>query len=278
MLEKLNSAIKEQMMKKFLLTVLSVLITSLVGHAADNIIRLGADEWAPYNITPNTHCKNESKLLCEGYMVDIARAVFEKKGYSVEYYVMPWKRAIEETKRGRFAGLIGADKEDGKGFIFPREEMSINKLAFYVGKDSQWHYQGPDSLKTVRLGVIDGYGYRKWLREYINENSGNPNRVQQISGNTPMETNIKKLVNNRIDVIVDSEATIRYVANNMGYLDKIKPAGYGTLAKNIYIVFSHADPNGQSYAEQLSAGIEEMRKSGELEKVLGRYGLNDWKQ
>lgn len=265
-------------MNKTLTIFFILFLFSLHAHSYTKTIKLAADEWAPYNITPNTHCEEDTSRLCEGYMVDIARAIFEKNGYKLEYHILPWKRAISETMKGKYHGLVGADIHDGEGFIFPKSEMSINRLAFYVHRNSQWVFQNQNSLQTVSLGVIQGYGYRKWLKQYINENNGNISKIQQVTGNNPMQTNLKKLIHKRIDAIVDSEATIRYVAKQMGYLNKIKPAGYGIIAKNIYIVFSPADPNAHQYAKMLSDGIEELRQSGELVKIMSYYGLKDWKQ
>ena len=63
-------------------------------------IVLVADEWPPYNSRPNAPK--------EGYLVDIARAVFESRGITVSYRLTPWKRAIELTRNGKFNAVIGA--------------------------------------------------------------------------------------------------------------------------------------------------------------------------
>ncbi|MCK5782825.1 MAG: transporter substrate-binding domain-containing protein [Desulfobacterales bacterium] len=263
---------------KYCFFTLSIfLIVSTFASAAT--IKLVADEWPPYNTKPKTYCKNtDTKKLCEGYMVDIAREVFEKHGYTVEYYIMPWKRAMQEVMNGNLQGLIGADYNDGKGFVFPETEMAINTLSFYVKKGNPWRFDGESSMKQVSLGTIKGYGYREWLYNYIQNHKEDYNLVQEVTGNAALKTNLKKLVHGRVDVIVDSEATIRYEAMQMGYLGEIEPAGYGTLENKIYIVFSPQDSRSEIDAKILSAGIKELRENGRLAEILNRYGLTDWEK
>lgn len=57
-------------------------------------ITLRADEWCPYNCAPDADKK--------GFMVDIATAVFEEAGHKVDYKLMPWARAVADTKEGKF--------------------------------------------------------------------------------------------------------------------------------------------------------------------------------
>ena len=88
-------------------------------------------------------------------------------------------------------------------------------------KDSLWKFEGLSSIETAAIGVIGGYDYREWLNNYIETHSGNDRRVQVVSGTDPLTQNLKKLLYKRIDVVVDTEAAIRYKSREMGILDKI---------------------------------------------------------
>ena len=231
-------------------------------------ITLAADEWPPFNNKPNSQN--------EGYLVDIARQVFAERGFTVEYITVPWKRAVEMTRVGQFNGAIGASKTDAAGFVFPAEEMARNTLTFYVRKGFAWRFTGPQSIEQIRLGTIAGYDYRQWLLEYIAKHQDNANRVQVLHGEDALQRNLVKLLDGRIDVVVDTEAAIRYVAKEMGVLSQISCAGYGQEAAYIYIAFSPSIPESEKYAEILSAGIRELRRSGKLFAILDKYGLTDW--
>ncbi|KAB2889712.1 MAG: amino acid ABC transporter substrate-binding protein [Desulfobulbaceae bacterium] len=254
------------------LVYLGSIIVGITGGsclAAGTTITLVADEWPPFNGKPGSGH--------EGYIVDIARRVFESRGCRVIYKLVPWMRAIEMTRSGEYDGAIGASKTDAAGFVFPREELAQNKLAFYVRKGSAWRFRGPASIEEATIGTIAGYDYRSWLLAYIEANRDNPAKVQVLHGEEPLKRNLTKLMNGRIGVVVDTEAAIRFVANEMNILDQIECAGYGDEPAFIYIAFSPNSPESGRYAELLSQGIVAMRKSGELQKILDKYGLKDWK-
>ena len=208
---------------------------------------------------------------------DIAREVFESHGHTLIYQIVPWKRAIEGTRSGKYNGAIGASKTDAKGFVFPDEELARNVLSFYVLKKSQWQFKGPASIENVSIGVAAGYDYRHWLNDYIKSHSADERRVQVVAGENSLKQNLQKLMLKRIDVVVDNEAAIRFTAKTMGILDEIKPAGYGVEPAYIYIAFSPNRPESPMLARQLSDGIFQLRRSGQLKAILDRYGLIDWK-
>jgi len=253
--------------KTFYIGLLFIALTSLT--AAAETITLVADEWPPFNAKPDSDA--------EGYMVDIARAVFEAKGISVEYRNVPWKRALVGTRSGNFTGAIGASKNDAQGFIFPEEELARNVLSFYVRKGDSWRFNGLESIKEIRIGTIGGYDYRRWLNDYIQANIENSDKVQVIMGDAPLERNIQKLLAGRVDVVVDTEASIRWVAKRLGVLDEIEAAGYGKEPSYCYIAFSPGLPKSPMYAKLLSNGIVELRANGKLQKILDKYGVFDWK-
>lgn len=258
-----------------LLRVLACLGSIIVGFtgssclAAGTTITLVADEWPPFNGQPGSRQ--------EGYIVDIARTVFESRGYTVVYRLAPWTRAIEMTRSGECDGAIGASRTDAAGCVFPREELARNKLAFYVKKGNAWRYRGPASVEETTIGTIAGYDYRPWLLEYIEANRDDPARVQVLHGDEPLKRNLTKLISDRVKVVVDTEAAIRFVAKEMNILDRIECAGYGDEPAYIYIAFSPKKKESARYAEELSEGIAAMRKSGELQRILDKYGLKDWK-
>lgn len=235
----------------------------------DNSILLTADAWLPFN--------GVSGSGPEGYMIEIARNIFEENGIQINYINVPWPRAISGTMEGMFNGAVGASRGDGEDLIFPQEELGRGYLAFYIYKDTNWKFTGEKSLFDKSLAVINSYDYRPWLGKYIKENSDNSEKIQIMSGETPLDQNIRKLISGRVDVVVGNESSIRYAAQKMGVLDDIKSAGYDDKVAYLYIGFSPADENSPYYADLLSEGIIKMRTDGSLDGILNRYGLFDWK-
>ena len=234
-----------------------------------NTITFVADRWPPFNDVPDSEM--------EGYMMDVARAVFEPQGYKVVYKNMPWNRAIVESRKGRFDAIIGASRVDAPDFVFPEEELGRNKLSFYITKESNWTFKDVSSLEQVYLGVIDGYDYRAWFKEYERTH---PEKIYVRHGKTPLKENLKLLLHGRLDAVVDNEAALRWVAKDMGILDQLKSGGEDTVGgvSYIYHAFSPARPTSGHYARLLSQGIRELRENGRLQAILDRYGIQDWQK
>jgi len=113
--------------KKVCLIVL-IIIPFFFSAVQAETISLVADEWPPFNGVPDSQN--------EGFIVDVAKAIFEKNGIHIVYEILPWKRAVEMTREGLNNGIIGATKTEAPDFIFPAEELFNFYDAFYVKKGS----------------------------------------------------------------------------------------------------------------------------------------------
>jgi polar amino acid transport system substrate-binding protein len=260
------------MLKKLkMILVSSMLLFCAATLPADaETITLVADEWPPFNSTPDKQP--------EGYMVDIAREVFKAHGIKVVYQIVPWKRALEGTRKGEYTAAIGPTKDEASYLVFPKEELARNRLSFWVKKGNPWRFKNRDSIRQISLGVAEGYDYRQWLNVYARNNRNDKSRIQFVSGTNPMDMNLRKLMAGRIGAVVDNEAVIRYTAKQHGLLESIALAGYDTEPAYCYIAFSPANPRSPEYARILSEGIVKLRKNGGLKKNLAVYGLKDWKE
>lgn len=257
-------------MKKIIAIGISLFLFIVISSTDSwaDVITLRADEWCPYNCQPNS---NEP-----GFMVEIAEVIFKKAGHTVEYDIMPWSRAIEDARQGKINGIIAAGKDDAPDFIFPEIEQAKMYGAFYVKKGDSWQYKGLDSLKVKVLGVIKDYTYIPEIDKYINDNQKNRKLIQVASGDTALDSSIKKLLAGRIGVVIeDSNVMSQYIKKNLG-ADQLQVAGQ-LPPDDLYIAFSPSNPKSKEYAKMISEGIAELRKSGKITEILNKYGLKDWK-
>lgn len=244
-----------------------VIIGPESGWADEDTVTLAADEWCPYNCAPGDEKP--------GYIVEIARKIFETKGYRIIYRATPWESAVKAGRIGRYDGVIGATKVDGRGFVFPEEEVGISSNDFFVKAGDPWRFQSVASLKNKRLGVIKGYDYGETMNRFISDELKAD--IQMVSWDNAVELNLKKLVSGRIDVLLDDRNVIRYIAARMGVSDEIAYAGSNGKRQYLYIAFSPAVSKSREYASILTDGIRSLRKTGELAGILSKYGLTDWK-
>lgn len=250
------------------LVVLLVFTALIAGSAVAATITVRADSWAPYNEEPNS--------AKPGYMIELAKLVFEAKGHEIDYQLMPWSRSLAAVEKGTYDAVVGTDPEESPNFVFPEESLGVNKNGFYVKKGSSWQYDGIDSIKQVRLGIIDSYGYYLELDNYIEE-GGKGTKLFAATGDDALPKLIKMLKAGRLDVIIENINVMTHELDAQKLSGEIVQAGSPEEESPLYMAFSPAKESSREYAKILDDGIAELRNSGKLQEILTKYGLKDWK-
>lgn len=70
--------------------ILALLVAASSARA--DTISIRADEWLPYN---GATSRNPA-----GYMIEMADAIAKANGHTIDYRTMPWKDALEATRKG----------------------------------------------------------------------------------------------------------------------------------------------------------------------------------
>lgn len=227
-----------------------------------------ADAWPPFNDRPGT--------VKGGYMIEVLWEIFPRQGVPIDYKLMSWDESLAVVRKGQFNAVVGADKSDAPGFIFPKEAFGMSGTAFFVRQDNPWRFSGISSLKEVRLGVVEGYAYNDALDSYIRKQKETL-RVVAVSGENPAQELLKLLLSGKIDVIAEDTNVVQYAAINFGMPPgRIVRAGVAEDESPVYIAFSPHHPRSRHLAEMFDQGIRELRASGKLQAILQRYGLKDW--
>lgn len=259
-------------MKKYFLIIALMVTTAATGSVVwatekkENTVYLVADEWCPYNCAPGDEAP--------GILVEIAKRALEKEGVTVDYGILPWTRAIEESRAGKHDGIIGASVADAPDFLFPDIHQFKMKNAVFALSDSAWEYKDLNSLKDMPLGVIRDYAYDDELDAYVSKNENDQNKVQVASGEDALEINIKKLLAGRIGALIEDENVFRmFLRDKPEYQDKFRIAGYlpESPTSKIHVAFSPANEKAKHYAELVAQETKDLEKSGEMEKIVARY-------
>ncbi len=228
-------------------------------------ISIRADDWFPMNGDPNGNT--------QGYMIDMATAIFTAAGHTVDYNVMPWERAVNSVREGKFDCVVGAYPEDAPDFIFPSVSWGMDSTGYYVKNESTWQFAGFDSLLSQKVGVISGYAYGDEFDALV---KSRPDVFKDASGKDALDKNFKKLLNDRLDVVVESVAVANAKLKELGFSSKLKSAGTNPEKAPIYIACSPAKSTSKSYVELIEQGTNTLRESGQLKNILDKYGLQDW--
>jgi polar amino acid transport system substrate-binding protein len=249
-------------MKKSILLVITLVVFSLSLPVHADTITIVADPWMPYT--------GEEGGEEPGFMVEFAQEILGKAGHKVVYKSMDWDKALEETREGRFDGVVATDEEESPGFIFPENELGMMANHFFVLKGNDWKFTGIESLKGKKIGVMASYSYGDKYDTFF---KGNPNVVVA----SKLINLLEMLSEKTIDTIIEDHNVFMLLALQSYMIENIADAGSDKVLDPLYIGFSPKNPKSQEYAKILSAGMEELRKKGTLQIIMSRYGLSDWK-
>lgn len=251
-----------------LLLVLVLLFQLAPSSAAARTITLAADPWCPINCEPGAPL--------EGYVIEAARQIFSQAGIDVEYRISPWSRVLLDVENGHLDGAVGVYGTEAPDLVYPDVEIGLSDNGFFVRKDFEWEYNGLESIKNVRVAFISDYDYGPPFLEYLQNNPGSPN-VTMTRGSDALERSFLMLVNSRVDVVINDVAVGQHFLTHFPDRDKVRYAGAQGLPEPVYLAFSPKNPASQEYARIFTEGWRQLRASGELARILGRYGLVDWK-
>ncbi|MCB1144101.1 MAG: transporter substrate-binding domain-containing protein [Leptospiraceae bacterium] len=181
------------------------------------------DHFPPSTIIPDTFNKRK------GYAIDMIEEIYRNKGFTIKLNTFPYARGLLMIQKGECDIYAEAaySPEEENNFIFGEEPTFLYQLAFVVRKDSQWRFQGIESLKEIRVATGVGWDYSYVSSDYQKyltdpENKG---KVEFLSGEDVVERILKLMISGRIDAYCDSIDVINYFANKLNISEEIREAG-----------------------------------------------------
>nr|CRH05460.1 putative ABC transporter, periplasmic domain [Candidatus Magnetococcus massalia] len=231
-----------------------------------DVITLVADEWCPYNCAENAQMP--------GYLVEIARAAFAFKGRKVEYKVMPWSRALKLVNINYIHGALGAVPEEAPYLHYPRLSLGFSEDVFLTQKANNWRFEGPRSLLGMHIGLTKDYFYGEMLETVFRRPQV---RLTYVGGENTQNQLTLLLMADQIDAFIEDTNVIRHAARQMGMEKELRWAGQSGEQVSISIGFQPT-ALGKQLSQELDEGLERLRESGELARILKRYGLKDWQK
>jgi len=231
-------------------------ITSLSVQAANLSGR--TLEWAPFT---------GASLQNGGIATEIVTKVFKKAGYDLSVSFVPWARAVEQTESGVSDVLVAAwySKKLAEKYVLSAPFIH-NRVVFIQPKDSNFKFQGLESLKGKSIGVIRDYSY--------GEDFKMSKSFKRIPA-TNLVSNLKKLAANRIELTLEDELVARFTINEKlpELKEKFAFSNKALDEKPLHIAIRRGHPKGQELIEAFNQALAAMKTDGSYDAILKSHGL-----
>ncbi|MCW8109338.1 transporter substrate-binding domain-containing protein [Alteromonas ponticola] len=206
-------------------------------------------------------------LYREGFISEIVVKAYALSGYEVELVYLPaWQRSVEETKNGRFDGLLTMwhSQRREQWFLFSNP-LPANEIGFYKHVDSPFTFNSVDDLASARVGTVRGVIYPPEL-----EDAGAV--VEEV---TYLKQNIAKLLKQRIDMALTDKAVGRHILLSLypEHKDDIIFIEPSLALINQHLVISRKADNAQEKLNAFNRGYAILKESGEIVRLATKYGI-----
>jgi len=242
-------------MKNFF-AVLACLMTIASPLTAKDPLRVVVDPWAPFG---------GEELINGGISLDVISTVLGRAGYEVEQSIVPWKRAVDGVRGGRY-DILGNlfFLEDLAEFLTYSEPFYESEVRFLRRRGSTAAYHGLDSLRPFSIAVGAGYLYEEQFdhADFLNK------KVV-----TTTLQGMRMVASGRVDLTVDSLDVLTYAmaveAPELLALVEVMP---NTLAQqSIHMAIRQDYPKRDEILSDFNRVLSEMKEDGSLDELLAKH-------
>lgn len=198
----------------------------------------------------------------EGALTAIVRRAFALQGMEVEIHYMPFARAMQATRQGHYAGIIGVKHtpEREEHFYFPHPIYNTS-IVFFKRRSEQYSFTSYLDLahQGLRYGSVLGYSHPVgFLETNI--------RHYQVSNEEQL---FQLLAADRVDLIAGDKLNGIYLLEHEfpQYAKQIDWMLPPIEQQPLYLLFSRNHPEAPRLATIFNQGIERMQHKGEIEQL-----------
>lgn len=227
--------------------------------------------WGEYH--PPLNGKPDSEK--PGFMIEIAQAIFKKHGYNINYKLGSRARGVMMVEEGKVDCIVNAKIKEHQSLAFPQEPWGYHAATIFAVPQSKLEFNDIEQVENINLGVIAGMRYDNGaLDKYI---EGKNDNVSFSYGNNAMESQVKKLLSGRTEAMVSCPLLMRGQLESMGLpMEAAKVIGEVKPFVGMYFACGKGQSKTENFIKMIDKEIPALRESGELQKILDKYGQIDW--
>lgn len=252
-------------MYKTILTVWIGVLLFLPAAAQAETISISTGDWPPFL---------EEKAKHHGYANHMVRLSFATQGVDCKFIFLPWKRAYESTKNGKYHGTNYwyCTPRRQKDFLCADPVLEDNYMLFHL-KRRRIEWETLDDLKPFTFGLTLGYTYTDEFVARIKKGD--------LQGEwTPTDVqNFTKLLRGRVDIVPIAEAVGLYILNRNFPPEQREQVTYNPrslVVQTAHPLFPKSRPDAKKYRDLFNKGLKILRDDGTLDlyyekMIMGWY-------
>lgn len=224
------------------------LFSSATAMAAPANLFIALEQWENYSNPDGS-----------GYYLELMREIYQPKGITVNYKLVPYKRSIEMLASHKVDAIMGAYKGMNIPGMFSEQSLDLDKVDAFISPQLNQTWQGTESLTGQRVGSLKGYEFDRYVEMKL-----------QYQEQPTLVALLKMLDLGRLDAIVGYEADIavaqKILSNDAGYAPNyvIKR---NVLINSSYAVFADTE-RGRAMLKIFNEGILDLHESGRLKTLM----------
>lgn len=250
-----------------ILALATFLLSGATLHAGKRLVLVGPEN------PPSEFTAVNGQI--RGFNVDVAREALKRMGYFADIRLVPWNRALAMVHSGEADGIIDVAFTPKRAKFLRYPLTPINEERYYAfqraGSDIRLHPDLSDAGE-LRVGLLTGAAYGPRLTRLLEEGV-----FAHVERTVVPAQNLLKLLNDRMDVIIEQKRHLQKLAEKLGVTDRIKPVlsrrdGKPLLVgvSRTYLAFSRRKAS-VDLLKNCNMHLEEMRDEGFLEKARQVY-------
>jgi len=225
--------------------------------AADKNIEIVATEYPPYY---------GSELQNQGFITEIVVAAFDRSGYDTSVKFLPWQRAFDGTKAGKYTVLytMWYRKEREKWFAFS-DALPANEVGFFKRVGDDISFKNFEDLKPYTIGVVRGYVNPPGFDE--------AGLTTEVVDNDAL--NLNKLLHGRIDLVLVDKIVGQHILNinhaqQKHEVEWMRPP---VRVETQHLVVSKRAPDSQALLDDFNRGLAAISADGTVAQIMRNHGF-----
>lgn len=234
--------------------VLICLLLPLSAAQAQQTVRIGTGDWAPYV---------DQRRADGGALGRLVSAVFAEAGYRVEYLFYPWDRNVLMLQHGELDAIMPYSCTPKRlQYGVCSEPLVQGEIVLFHRKDLSFDWRGLDDLRPFRIGTTLGYSYGPQFDAALQAGS------LQTLQNSKEDTSFRLLELGRIDLHPQDRAVgysmlrQRFSAAELASITH-HPRQLNT--EPLRLLFRKGDPASLAMMRQFNESLGRFAERGELQ-------------